>query len=326
MPLQSHDLAAHKARVLAVGAAPDGRRVLSVASDGTLAETPIAKGAAGRTRRVELGPAPTRAAVFSPDGARLITGGEFGDVRVYDVESGRLRQTLRGHRNEIQDLAVRPQSMTLASAGADADIRVWDGATGRQTAVVDGDLSAFAVAFSPRDGMLASGGSDRRATLSNPGTFAPVGVFALAAPKMVATLAWSPDGRWLAIGDIDDLTLSKGGLQVIDASSRALVATLATGDVPAEPGRLLRRRRAPRRGHGARAARVASHSRPLSGTIARIPWRTWQPKLLESLAGYDRRTFTSDVVAGVTVGVVDDLIDWAGSPTTDIIDSDNRRR
>jgi sulfate permease, SulP family len=38
--------------------------------------------------------------------------------------------------------------------------------------------------------------------------------------------------------------------------------------------------------------------------IDRIPWRAWQPKLFETLGTYDRRAFTSDVVAGLTVGVV----------------------
>jgi sulfate permease, SulP family len=38
--------------------------------------------------------------------------------------------------------------------------------------------------------------------------------------------------------------------------------------------------------------------------LARIPWSTWQPKLLECLTGYSRQTFTSDLIAGLTVGVV----------------------
>ncbi|MCC7180891.1 MAG: STAS domain-containing protein [Acidobacteria bacterium] len=41
-----------------------------------------------------------------------------------------------------------------------------------------------------------------------------------------------------------------------------------------------------------------------SSFVTRIPWRTWQPKLVESLASYDRRTFMADLVAGLTVGVV----------------------
>jgi len=42
----------------------------------------------------------------------------------------------------------------------------------------------------------------------------------------------------------------------------------------------------------------------MSTLLARIPWRTWQPKLVESLATYDRQMLMADVVAGLTVGVV----------------------
>ncbi len=37
---------------------------------------------------------------------------------------------------------------------------------------------------------------------------------------------------------------------------------------------------------------------------SRIPWRTWQPTLVRCLRGYDRSTLMSDVIAGLTVGVV----------------------
>jgi SulP family sulfate permease len=37
---------------------------------------------------------------------------------------------------------------------------------------------------------------------------------------------------------------------------------------------------------------------------SRIPWSRWQPKLLQCLPDYGRRTLTSDLIAGLTVGVV----------------------
>lgn len=40
------------------------------------------------------------------------------------------------------------------------------------------------------------------------------------------------------------------------------------------------------------------------GLIASVPWRTWRPKLLDTLRRYDRRTLGADLVAGLTVGVV----------------------
>jgi SulP family sulfate permease len=36
----------------------------------------------------------------------------------------------------------------------------------------------------------------------------------------------------------------------------------------------------------------------------RIPWATWRPKLLDTLGSYDRNAFVSDLVSGITVGVV----------------------
>ena len=98
----------HDARVLAVGSTADGRDLWSVATDGTLARTRIAVGALPGSKRVDLGAAPTRAAAFSADGSLLVTGGEFGEIRVFDTASSALKQQFRGHRTELQDLAVRP--------------------------------------------------------------------------------------------------------------------------------------------------------------------------------------------------------------------------
>ena len=42
----------------------------------------------------------------------------------------------------------------------------------------------------------------------------------------------------------------------------------------------------------------------MSAMLDRIRWRTWQPKLFQDLATYDRRAFIADVIAGLTVGVV----------------------
>jgi WD40 repeat protein len=221
----------HGKTVLAVGSSKDGSEVWSLAEDGSLARTRLAAGAAPVLRTVDLGPAPTRAAAFSDDGSVLLTGGEFGDVRVFDTATGALKHTLRGHRTELQAMALRPGSVIAATASAEADLRVWDTAAGTAVSTIDGDLSLFAVAFSPLDGTLASGGVDRRVTLRN-AALAPTGTVDLKRPEMVASVAWSPDGRLLAVGDIDDATLAKGGLRVVDSTTRKPIATLDTGGGP----------------------------------------------------------------------------------------------
>ena len=226
-------LKAHEARVLAVASSADGGEAWSVAADGSLSRTRIASGARPTSRRIDL-EASTTAAAFSADGSMLVAGGEFGEIRVFDTASGALRRKLNGHRTELQALAVRPGSASRGQRERRGGPAYLGYGRGREIGLVDGDLSLFALAFSPRDGTLASGGVDRRLTLRDATTFKPVGDLLLKAPRMVGTLAWSPDGRFIALGDIDDETLSKGGIQVVDAASRAVVASLETGNVPAD--------------------------------------------------------------------------------------------
>jgi WD40 repeat protein len=222
----------HPIRVVGLASSPDGREIWSLAFDGSLARTPAASGAGPAMKRLEIGAAPLRAAAFSADGALVATGDARGEIRVFDTATGVARQKIQGHRTELHYLAMRSTPPLLATASAEADLRIWDVTTGRQTASVDSDLAFFALAFSPRDGTLASGGVGRRLTLHAPATFKPVGTLALPAPRMVATLAWSPDGRRIAIGDLDDETLSKGGIQVVDAGTRSVIADLDTGRIP----------------------------------------------------------------------------------------------
>jgi WD40 repeat protein len=222
----------HAARVIAVGSTGDGGEILSVGVDGSLARTPRGTIAPSVVLKLDLGAAGTRAAAVSPDGSLLVTGGEFGEIRVYDTASGTLRHQLRGHRTEIQALAVSGTG-TIATASAEADLRLWNAASGAEVKSIESDLSLFAVSFSRRGDVLASGGVDRRLTLRDATSWATTGDVALRAPRMVASVAWSPDDRFLALGDLDDETLSKGGIEIVDAASRAVVATLDTGGMPA---------------------------------------------------------------------------------------------
>jgi len=226
-------LKAHSGRVVAVGSTADGLSVLSLAADGSLARTTVTPGSESTSRQLEVGTAPTRAGAFSADGSVVVTGGESGDIRVFDTSSGVLKQHLTGHRTELQALALRPRSSILASASAESDLRLWNTDTGRQISEIDGDLSLFALAFSPADGTLAAGGVNRRLSLRDPVTFKSRREVMFKAPKMVGAVAWSPDGRSIAIGDVDDETLSKGGIQVFASSTGAPGASLDTGGIPA---------------------------------------------------------------------------------------------
>jgi WD40 repeat protein len=73
-------------------------------------------------------PGGVNAVAFSPDGRLLATasdgGARAGEVRVWEVETGRLKQT---HRAESRELAVAfsPRGDVLASGGNDQLIKLW---------------------------------------------------------------------------------------------------------------------------------------------------------------------------------------------------------
>jgi WD40 repeat protein/tRNA A-37 threonylcarbamoyl transferase component Bud32 len=78
--------------------------------------------------------------VFSPDGKRLLTVEFFpaNTVRLWDVSSGKLLGTMRGHSNEVRAYTFSPDGKRIATGAWDQTICLWDGHAGNHLATLKG--------------------------------------------------------------------------------------------------------------------------------------------------------------------------------------------
>ena len=62
---------------------------------------------------------------FSADGTKLYTGGGDPEVKVWDVTAGNAVGKLKGHTDQVADLAISADGTVLASAGRDKQVIIW---------------------------------------------------------------------------------------------------------------------------------------------------------------------------------------------------------
>jgi WD40 repeat protein/GTPase SAR1 family protein len=70
----------------------------------------------------------------SPDGTWAVSGSRDNTVRIWDLETGKCRATLKGHRDWVRSVAVLPDGERILSSSDDGSVRVWDARDGRVTA------------------------------------------------------------------------------------------------------------------------------------------------------------------------------------------------
>ncbi len=148
------------------------------------------------------------ALAFSSDGKWLFAaGGEaglLGEVRQWDVGTGKWIRTLEGHADALYAVALSPDNKTLATGSYDQKIKLWNAETGAELKTLSGHNGAvFDLAFRPDSRILASASSDRTVKLWEVASGERRDTLSQSL-KDVNSLAFSPDGKRLYAGGADN--------------------------------------------------------------------------------------------------------------------------
>ena len=92
----------------------DRPRAMRIADDSTL------------IRKFEAQDGPILALAISPDAGKMAVAGEVGDVRIYELETGKPVTKCSGHAGGIYALQFFPDSSRLVTAGFDGKVRIYD--------------------------------------------------------------------------------------------------------------------------------------------------------------------------------------------------------
>lgn len=124
-------------------------------------------------------------------------------VRLWDVETGNLLKTLKGHKWIVETVGFSPDGKTLASGGWDDTVRLWDAIRGRHLKTLTEHTGwVLIVGFSPDSQTLASGGADGTVRLWDVDTGNLLKILPGHAGG-VLSVDFSPDGKTLASGSVD---------------------------------------------------------------------------------------------------------------------------
>jgi WD40 repeat protein/tetratricopeptide (TPR) repeat protein len=138
---------------------------------------------------------PVVALAFSPDSKTLLTGCGDGKARLWDVATGKVRQTLP-HQGPVVAVAFGTDGQTLVTGSWDGTARVWKAATGKPACPpLTHQGKVLAVALSRDCRTVLTGSEDWTARLWDAATGQPVGP-PLRHRDQVRAVAFGPDGSF----------------------------------------------------------------------------------------------------------------------------------
>ncbi|KAG8719181.1 hypothetical protein FRC08_003465 [Ceratobasidium sp. 394] len=151
----------HSSSVYCVAASPDGHRIVSGLSNGTVQVWDADTGLAALDPLIGHSDSVWSVA-FSPNSHRIVSGSDDNTIRIWDAETGiATTRPLVGHSNSVYSVSFSSDGCQIISGSRDTTIRVWDASTGALVRILDGHLQiVWCIAVSSDGHHIASGSGD----------------------------------------------------------------------------------------------------------------------------------------------------------------------
>ncbi|BAU67481.1 WD-repeat protein (plasmid) [Stanieria sp. NIES-3757] len=163
-------------------------------------------------------------ATFSPDGKTLATCDTDCQIRLWEVETGKLLVICKGHNNWVRSVSFSPDGQTLVSGGADRTVKFWQVSDGTCLKTCRGhDKEIFSVTYSPIARTVVSASGDNILRIWDAITGECIKTL-IGHDGWVRSVSFSPDGKLLASGS-DDRTV-----RIWDAITGECLRTLVGHD------------------------------------------------------------------------------------------------
>ena len=140
----------------------------------------------------------SRAMALSADGNYVLTGSNDGQIRLWDVASGKLQKTISAHREGISAVKFMPDGKYALSASYDKTLKLWDLSDGKLQRTFSGHPGQVYKAVISPDGLYAlSSGQDGDVRLWNISSGAEIKAFKFSG--MIESIGFTADSRHLVI-------------------------------------------------------------------------------------------------------------------------------